>query len=420
MHYLHGKNISLYRNVSSLFDQALSRDSSLQFRLFSTLMKNSSINKKNKKNERMTCSEATTLDGRWELPIQIHHPTSSLASNSPIILICGWAGVGSVDWGAIPKILAAKTNRNVLTYDARGLGNATLLSPLDSGLESLSLEIMASDTLDIIDSYYNAYLGTSAKDNIGCKREFCVGGASMGGMVAQVLAHSLHGSQHTGMRLNAAWTTRKQIYSISSLGLISSAPVRKYNNTGSYPMIDCSIPHNHFLASFDGFHRNEDQITCTKRFFEALGDAFLSRPGRTKMRDKLISSFLSTRAGFKNGMSLEWIFAQRNVLMQESHGLWYPNLDHIPAVVNFDDEPLHLSALNIPSIILHGKDDRVIPVHHAKKLHHVMNSTQNFSPIRTKTLRVNSELALIEDCDHLCWITNGHDLTNALGKFWSR
>ena len=391
--------------------------SALQFRLSSSFIKNS-INKN--KNERMTYREATTSDGRWKLPIQIYHPTKILASESPIILICGWAGVGSVDWGAIPKILAAKTNRNVLTYDARGLGNAILLSPSDSGLESLSLEVMASDTLAIIDSYYKNYEHTvGPNDDASCKREFCVGGVSMGGMVAQVLANYLHGSQQRETKPNAWTSSRNQNYGISSLGLISSAPVRKHLNKEPCPMTDNSIPNDHFLASFDGFNETEKQANGTKRFFEALGHEFLSRPGRKKMRDKLVSSFLSTRAGFKNGMSLEWILAQRRVLLQESHGLWYPNLDQVPDVDKCDDDPLHLNTLNIPSIVLHGQDDRVIPVHHAKKLYSVVNSKQDYSSTTTQPQQRNSKLILIEDCDHLCWITNGHDLSNTLGKFWS-
>jgi len=190
---------------------------------------------------------------------------------------------------------------------------------------------------------------------------------------------------------------------------------------------DVSLPGDHFLASFDGFHDREERIHGTTRFFQALGDEFLSKPGRNKMRDKLVASFLSTRAGFENGLSLEWILAQRLVLLQESHGLWSTHRKKdVSNSSNIGDDysPLHLSALNIPSIVIHGRDDRVIPVHHAEKLRSVLDGAKSHSSSekteRGKTaLQRNSVLVLIEKCDHLCWITNGHDLTNVLGKFWS-
>ena len=400
---------------------------------------NNNITDNQKNTNRMTLHEAATLDKRWNLPIQIHHPTKNISSESPIVLICGWAGVGSVDWGSIPKILAAKTNRNVVTYDARGLGNSILSSPSDSGLECLSLEVMASDALSVIDSYYEEYLGRSssrANNDASCnlQREFCVGGVSMGGMVAQVLAHSLHADADADADVDAdvdqhqteIKIRNQRIYSISSLGLISSAPVRRSAGKESYPLREVSLPGDHFLTSFDGFHDSEERIHGTTRFFQALGDGFIAKPGRNKMRDKLVASFLSTRAGFENGLSLEWILAQKRVLLQESYGLWSTHRSQDlsnSSNTEIDCSPLHLSALNIPSIVIHGRDDRVIPVHHAKKLHSVLDGPKSHSSsenteCRKNYLQRNSELVLIEDCDHLCWITNGHDLVNVLGEFW--
>ena len=82
-----------------------------------------------------------------------------------------------------------------------------LLSPSDYGLESLSLAVMASDTLTIIDSYYKNYEYIMGPNDDGCKREFCVGRVTMRGMVGKELANYLHGNQRE-MKMNA-WTSSR-------------------------------------------------------------------------------------------------------------------------------------------------------------------------------------------------------------------
>jgi pimeloyl-ACP methyl ester carboxylesterase len=68
----------------------------------------------------------------------------------------------------------------------------------------------------------------------------------------------------------------------------------------------------------------------------------------------------------------------------------------------------------LPYVIVHGEDDSVISVNHAKMMHSFLSSQASY--------RGDEEcknLFILEECDHLCWITHGHEVVDILGEFWS-
>jgi Predicted hydrolases or acyltransferases (alpha/beta hydrolase superfamily) len=130
-----------------------------------------------KHDEAILSFKATSLDTKWKIPMRIHRPSRFVQNQPmtkpPILLISGWAGV-SMDWGSFPKMIASRTKRDIITYDARGLGNSEYQPPrvgspsfsaaaaAGGGLlveeegEShvLSLDLMALDALAVLHSYY--------------------------------------------------------------------------------------------------------------------------------------------------------------------------------------------------------------------------------------------------------------------------
>lgn len=370
-----------------------------------------------------------------------------------------------MDWGSFPKMIASRTKRDIITYDARGLGNSEyqpprvspssfsataaaggigLLEEEEGESHVLSLDLMALDALTVVNSYYE-YLEQEGysesmivgqeeggKGGFGQEHEatkcFCVGGVSMGGMVAQALSQLIHDRAYLLERPMRDQLLRCNIekYRISSLGLISSSPIRQRRNR-TY-LLTPDIPPGHFLASFDDFHHEERRQESTRRFFQALGDDFLSKTGRKTLQEKLILKFISSRERFENGIGMKSILAQRKVILNEIDGIWRdgrgrPNLNFRDTEEESKDHhPLCLRSLNIPTIVVHGTKDKVIPFGHAEMLHSL--ATKGAS--RNAEMNQNSEsqnnnaaLIPIEQCGHFPWITNAHDLVNILANFWS-
>jgi pimeloyl-ACP methyl ester carboxylesterase len=127
----------------------------------------------------ITTSEVVinTSDGKWQLPVTIHHSASNNEiSTCPILLIAGWTGIAS-DWGIIPKLLASKTHQNVITYDPRWLGRSKARQSNND--EELTWNIVTQDALDV--------MRFSTKQDRNNHTKYCVVGVSMGGIVAQRL-----------------------------------------------------------------------------------------------------------------------------------------------------------------------------------------------------------------------------------------
>lgn len=366
----------------------------------STSFKNSFRNL-NTQAKRLTRLETATRDNMWTLPIHVHHPSKELLSLTPIILICGWAGVGTTDFGALPKIIASKTQRNVITYDTRGLGNS---KPLYSRNEfencpsnDLSLDTLTEDVFSIIDLYYNELDTDMEKENL---KEFCVGGFSFGGLVSQKIAHVLHGNDPSAI------STPNKNYKISSMTLVSSLPLILNKKIDILPE-DKIVESKHFLATFDDFNQGDNKYKSANKFFDALGKDFLSRPGREKLRDKFVTSFLESRNEFVNGIGLEWIFAQRRILLHHSNILGDEN-----STMNVNSHFDLNGISDIPTCIIHGKEDNIIPIQHASSLYVTFGKNTSKDNDR-------NQLHILEECDHFSWITHGQDLCLIYDRFLS-
>uniref|UniRef100_A0A7S4HNJ1 AB hydrolase-1 domain-containing protein n=1 Tax=Odontella aurita TaxID=265563 RepID=A0A7S4HNJ1_9STRA len=343
-------------------------------------------------------TETITLDGNYSLPTFVYRPSGANAMSEartnaafsnlpPLLLVSGWTGVAS-DWGAIPSMLASQIGRDVVTFDARGVGDSTPVDVEVCGclpLEDLSLKQMASDALCVVKSAEEMRRkDDGAVGGIGIAAEpplsFCVGGASMGGMVAQLLAGAAHGR----VSLPCGRGHGGDVFELTSMALICTSS-----------RVPSPSTHD-FLNSFECWSSNSDDLVnrqCVERFFDmALGEAFLRRPGRARLREKLVDGFVLDRAASSNscGTGMQ---AQKRALLQFSN-------------VGGTAEFLPDIGEHIPSLVVHGKDDRVI--HHKSALHlqHLLGS--------------RTSLSLIEDCDHLCWITHGLELVEILGDFFSR
>ena len=94
-------------------------------------------------------------------------PRVARASSSPLLLIHGFA-CGKGDWGALPKMLAAKSKRDVLCFDNRGVGDSS------SPEGPYTIAQMVDDARVVVDA-------------AGVER-VSVLGISLGGMIAQSFA----------------------------------------------------------------------------------------------------------------------------------------------------------------------------------------------------------------------------------------
>jgi pimeloyl-ACP methyl ester carboxylesterase len=284
----------------------------------------------------------TTSDGKWQLPITIHHSASkNEISTCPILLIAGWTGIAS-DWGIIPKLLASKTQQNVITYDPRWLGQSTALKSNND--DELTWDIVTQDALDVL-----RYSTKQHRDN---HTKYCVVGASMGGIVAQRLV------------------AFDQV-DIESLVLVCTTTLDR----------DYSISHN-FLNLFDDTDENDEiSQSVGERFFETLGADFLAKPGRAKLRDRLVQAYLSSR----NKVGIR---KQRRLLDLDPREHTAP-----PPSIR-------------PCLVMHGTLDSVIDCRAASQLQ------DQLGPL--------CELQIFHNSDHLLWITDGMRLVDEISAFHQR
>ena len=99
--------------------------------------------------------------------LEWHRHTPKKVEGAPLLLIHGFA-CGKNNWGVLPRLLAAKSKREVITFDHQGLGAS---SP-PSG--TLTVSDIAADAKRVLDE---AGIGSAA-----------ILGISLGGMAAQSLA----------------------------------------------------------------------------------------------------------------------------------------------------------------------------------------------------------------------------------------
>ena len=398
--------------------------------------------------------DVPTFDGKWILPSHVHYhiqPSSESSSSKdnrisnhheailgsssllktsasltpPILLICGWAGAGTCDWGALPKLISHQTKRHVITFDPRGIGNAMIQKTSqndEEGLvpkESISFHSMALDALAVIQTYYQTMQKINAKNqnitsnNISSssdsKMTFCVGGVSMGGIIAQHIA-SMTSTTSSCDDENPIVPLHDQ-FEVSSLGLICTSLAKhitpsKQQQQQQHQEYYTKILQNdnHFLNSFDQWpsssssstssttKRNmndlDDQLKlkCIQNFFNAMGDSFLAKPGRKALQTKLMKGFIQTRKGFFNGDN-QGILQQKNLLMKYHAHIFHNDNDYHKFAQHddaLDTDMIVLDAMkrkqgtNAPFLIIHGDEDRVIPVSHAKVMHiYLQSDSQN-------------------------------------------
>jgi pimeloyl-ACP methyl ester carboxylesterase len=329
--------------------------------------------------------------GSWELPITIYsttlakttdHQTSDDKHNDddnnnnssvaavddnpccPILLISGWTGIAS-DWGVIPKLLSAHTGKDVIMYDPRWLGGSRRLaanSEAGSMLEDeLSWDDMTMDALNVL-HHLNQHRYHDEET------PYCVVGASMGGIVAQRML------QHQAAAIE-----------IQSLVLISTTSSSIDNK---YPVS------TEFLSLFDDDDNNvtstDDDNTISREaansFFESLGTDFLAKPGRTKLRDRLVDSFRASR----NTVGIE----KQRRLMEPS------------TLSNRNESSTNDSSPPPPTLVLHGKQDQVIDYRSTFALQDTFGS--------------QCEVHLFHESDHLLWITDGMRLVDDISTFCNR
>ena len=310
-----------------------------------------------------------TADGEWMLPVTIHTPPPNVSSSSsstttlsPILLIAGWTGAAG-DWGALPKLLASRTRRPVISHDARWIGKAR---PNTTDPSSLSLHQMALDAKSIL----HHLLAT-----LRYEPPFCLLGNSLGGMVAQLLV------------AESSANNNNPPPPISSMILISTGSVAKPDYPAS----------TDFLSSFDSWEDNDggssstdtQRRRCAKRFFEALGETYLEKPGRLKMRDRLVEHFVSTRHGMQ---AKEGIDAQKQALLQFS-----------PTTTAIVEKNIVLPPASPPTFVLHGRNDRVFDYRNAYLLQDSMGSS--------------CEVVVLPDSDHLLILSDTASVVSNVESF---
>ena len=76
----------------------------------------------------------------------------------------------------------------------------------------------------------------------------------------------------------------------------------------------------------------------------------------------------------------------------------------LEALRRFDSKPyLPCVGKTLPSLVIHGGSDQVLPREHANDLHAMLGDTSN--------------IMILPDADHHCWITHGHEVVSRVSAF---
>mmetsp|Transcript_36143 Transcript_36143/g.52982 ORF Transcript_36143/g.52982 Transcript_36143/m.52982 type:complete len:235 (+) Transcript_36143:375-1079(+) len=205
--------------------------------------------------------------------------------------------------------------------------------------------LMAADAISVMASAAAttaAAINGSASPPNPEKLVFSVGGVSMGGMIAQIIAGFARGRIPLPEFTKNPHNNNHHALDITSLALICTTP------GGSPPK---HPPKRNFFKSFyswsDG-DANGKNHQCAESFFDALGHDFLQRPGRKKMQQKLIRSFVSSRNGFVH-KGADGMAAQLQAVRR------FDATDILPLIGGESGSD------GLPCVIVHGEKDSVIP-----------------------------------------------------------
>lgn len=244
-----------------------------------------------------------------------------------IVLIGGLTGI----------VLSWKYQKNelqkyyrLIIFDNRGSGRTRILKP-----QSLSMELFASDVHDLL-------------KGLGIKKAHILG-VSMGGMIAQVFAHSYHEC-------------------CISLILCCTA---------------CSIE-NGVKAQPEIVQRMVNRYGITEEEAEKRALQAVAHPSSFQKRKEILEYYLQTKQSFPH--SAEEI-ARRN------------------EAIHIFDFCKRLSEIIVPTLIMHGADDQLVPAGNAEIL------AQRIP---------NSELILIRNTAHIFFIEEFEEFNMHILNFMSK
>jgi pimeloyl-ACP methyl ester carboxylesterase len=480
---------------------------------------------------KITETHTLTSDGKWSLPTFLFHPTTTTPQSQsqlvpttvrkddkdthpPLLLISGWTGVAA-DWGAIPKMIASKTGRVVITYDPRGLGFSKRLSvPVSEDGSDINnnepssvstLDVMVDDAKQVAKLCLGQFSESPTRDEEAFSSPaipsassssppaiISLAGVSMGGMIAQQLVadtlllssslssksnsnsnhnersnmqtpadeHTQSDSVRPNKQTSVTFSSQSQrMLEIESLILIATTPggtkvrsstqknfFRAFQDWSDEKDTDdssASVSHNDndnnkvTISSY-----NNDNKACAERFFVALGETYQgcattstsSRRSKQVIRQRLIAKFLDSRdQHFTEGNNSvkEGIQWQLQALRTKFDSSAY--LPEFAARTNNNNTI-------IPSLIVHGTDDSVIPLEDATRMHKLLASSSSsseslLSSTITKQHQHNMQqhsihirhhhhhryrhalLCEIPNCDHMCWLTHPLELLEPICDF---
>lgn len=230
--------------------------------------------------------------------------------SAPIVLICGWGTVLN-DWFALPQELA-KLGRTVLLFDNRCIGESS-----DHG-GSVTVENMAADVLELAKALLPA-------------GPFVAVGHSAGAFVAQHLA--VHSPE-----------------SVAACILVGSQGARKTAVNGD--------------AEFFKLARKTYQ---DREVLQTLGQTTAGsgagNPVTLADREKLLAYFITTNKKDPVNRPYRQI-CQRSLSENRPQPTILAQLKMLAAL----DYGPHLSSIRCPVLVLHGKDDAVIPPSNGESL----------------------------------------------------
>ncbi len=231
------------------------------------------------------------------------------ARKGAVILIMG-NGNDALSWPPNFMALLVESGYQVIRYDHRGTGLSTSKEKWKKK-KAYSLNEMAADVVAVLDA-------------LEVKKAHVVG-VSMGGMIAQIVA--IENPERTA-----------SLTSIMSSADVMDSELPPMSNEIVPKMVSTILKHGFFGGKKGQIKRQIIQ----KRIL--MGDATGEIDTRTMAETSLYN--LKERAGYK--------------LMSARH--------HYVAILNSKSRYKALSQLPIPSLVIHGEEDPVMPISHGKKM----------------------------------------------------
>lgn len=289
-------------------------------------------------------------------------PRNAKAVGDPLLLIQGWA-CSSSDWGAIPRMLAARSNRPVITYDPCGFGaSGPLLERRDTN-ETI-IDDFASEAVEVVIS-------------TGYQRAHILG-LSFGGMVAQRLGwHSLAGSFST---LTGRPATDPNDEDDDQVGFEPLSMILCSTSLGGP---HSAGPAKGFLNTFDGWGSDTNRLVIAEEF----------------LRRAVSSNFAEQHCPVIRKSAQRFADARRDAKAILRQAMVVPCFDG-----GFDSRTTaEFSRMRFPSMVIHGDSDSIFPLSDAQLL------KEHLGP--------DCRFAVFDDCGHLPYLENPQLFVNVVSEF---